>query len=157
MVQIASKHPALGANPICDHEIDLTHGRMSRDKQVLNKQPEYKSCLSITPIGKGLLAGIVIKPRGPNGNAGFSMVTRWPVATAMRFSSDQATALGYDGEATSEAAWKREAIGGGLWTEVVRTEWEFGGKNQRFCGRSRDQVRCTTDFERRPSFFYIIF
>ena len=43
MVNIWGSYPALGANPICDHEIDLTHGRMSRDKQVLNKQPEYKS------------------------------------------------------------------------------------------------------------------
>lgn len=31
----------------------------------------YLPFLSITPIGNGLFAGIVIKPRGPIGNAGF--------------------------------------------------------------------------------------
>lgn len=38
------------------------------------------------------------------------MMTRWPAATAIRFSDDQATALGYDGEVTSEASWNRDAI-----------------------------------------------
>lgn len=37
-------------------------------------------------------------------------MTRWPAATAIRFSDDHATALGYDGEVTSEASWNRDAI-----------------------------------------------
>lgn len=48
------------------------------------------------------------------------IVTRWPEATATKFSSDQATEFGYEGEATSEAAWKRSAI---IMSELSR---EFG-------------------------------
>lgn len=49
------------------------------------------------------------------------MVTRWPEATAMRFSSDQAMALGKEGESTSTAAWKRDAA---FWVSI----WELEGK-----------------------------
>lgn len=114
MVQTARRHPEFGANPTGDQEIERTHGRGSRDKHVGNKQPDSRSFLSTTPIGKGLLGEMVIRPRGPKGVAGFRIVTIWPEATATKFSSDQATALGYDGEATSAAAWKRDAIVGNL-------------------------------------------
>lgn len=54
------------------------------------------------------------------------MVTRWPEATAMRFSSDQATALGCDGAATRAAAWKRDAIEFAKWPLGI---WELEGKS----------------------------
>lgn len=49
-------------------------------------------------------------------------MTKWPAATAMRFSDDQATALGYDGEVTSEASWNRDAI------KLTKNQLNFGGK-----------------------------
>lgn len=49
--------------------------------------------------------------RGSAVNKKFTnMVTIWPEATANKFSSDQATELGWDGEATSIEAWKLEDI-----------------------------------------------
>lgn len=50
------------------------------------------------------------KPRGPLGDAGLSMATMWPAATASKFSSDHAMEFGYEGAAASRAAWKREAM-----------------------------------------------
>lgn len=105
----ASKQPAFGASPTGDHEIDRTQGSWSLDIMVGSKHSENKSCLSITPIGKGGPFWIVMRHLGPKGSvAGFKIVTRWPEATAMRFSSDQAMALGYDGAPTRTAAWKRD-------------------------------------------------
>lgn len=38
-----NSYPEFGANPSGDQDIDLTQGRMSRDKQIGNIQPESKS------------------------------------------------------------------------------------------------------------------
>lgn len=68
--------------------------RASRDKLIGITQGASISSFLTTPIGKGLLGGSVISPRGRTGEAGFNIVIRWPEATANKFSLDHAMELG---------------------------------------------------------------
>lgn len=67
------------------------------------------------------------------------IVTRWPEATAMRFSSDQAMALGYDGAPTRTAAWKRDFE---LWFWIWELEMEGKKDMARVESTQRRARRC---------------